>query len=512
MNKITKATIGLILVTVISKILGFGREIVLGNLYGATMYSDVYIVAMNIPGTLFSLIGTAIGTTFIPLYYENYNLGGKKKAIEFTNNILNIVFILGILLSVMGFLFAQPLVKIFAMGFEAEEMKLAIKFTRIMIAGTIFMGISGIMSSFLQVNEDFIIPGLIGIPYNLIIIISIILSVKINIYILPIGTLFAMISRFIFQVPFSYNKGYKYDVVLNIKDEYVKKIIWLVAPVLIGVSVNQVNTMLDRTIASTLVEGSISALNYANRLNGFVMGLFIATLTSVIYPMLSRLSVENDKKKFTESIVNSINSIVLLVIPISVGAIVLANPIVKLLFQRGAFDESATSMTAIALVFYSIGMVGFGLRDILGKVFYSLQDTKTPMVNGAISMVINIVLNLIIVKFMGHAGLALATSISGIICILLLFRSLKKKIGYFGQDKIMKTTIKSLISAIVMGIVTYIMYNVLANILGIGFIQETIALLVSIGIGALVYGVLVIVLKVEELSMITNIIKKKITV
>ena len=183
---------------------------------------------------------------------------------------------------------------------------------------------------------------------------------------------------------------------------------WLIGPVLIGVAVNQINTMVDRTLASTLVEGSISALNYANKLNGFVMALFITSVGAVIYPMLSKLSSEDNKEKFISSVVQSINSVILLVIPISIGAIVLATPIVKLLFQRGEFDARATSMTAIALIMYSIGMVAFGLRDIIGKVFYALKDTKTPMINGAIAMIMNIVLNIILVKYLQLAEIGRA--------------------------------------------------------------------------------------------------------
>ena len=226
--------------------------------------------------------------------------------------------------------------------------------------------------------------------------------------------------------------------------------------------------------------------------------------------MLSRLSSEDNKEKFISSVVQSINSVILLVIPISIGAIVLATPIVKLLFQRGEFDARATSMTAIALIMYSIGMVAFGLRDIIGKVFYALKDTKTPMINGAIAMIMNIVLNIILVKYLQLAGLALATSISAIVCIFLLFGSLKKKIGYFGQDKIIKTTIKSIVAAVVMGIVTYFVYNIVSNLLGLGFANEAVSLAISVGVGAITYGILVVVLKVDEINVITDVMKKKL--
>ncbi len=183
MNKIAKTTIVLMIVTIISKFLGFGRELVLGVTYGTTLYSDIFITSMNIPNILFASIGNAIATTFIPLYFENENTVGEKKSLKFTNNILNIILLLALILSIIAFIFAEPLVKIFAMGFKGEELYYTVKFTKIMIFGGVAVILSNIMTSFLHVKDNFIVPGLISLPFNIIIIISIILSVKINIYI-----------------------------------------------------------------------------------------------------------------------------------------------------------------------------------------------------------------------------------------------------------------------------------------------------------------------------------------
>ena len=510
MSKVAKATIGLMIATIIAKILGFGRELVLASSYGASMYSDAYLTAMNIPVVLFTIIGTTLGTVLIPMYFEINSELGESKALNFTNNVFNMVIAICIVLAILGFIFTEQLVKVFAIGFEGQTLKVAIDFTRITIIGIVFTGLSYVMTAYLQIKNNFTVPGLISVPKNIIIITSIVLSVKYNPYIMIWGTLIGISTEFLFQLPFAIKSGYKYQPYINIKDKYIKKMSWLIGPVLIGVAVNQINTMVDRTLASTLVEGSISALNYANKLNGFVMAMFITSVAAVIYPMLSKLSSEDNKEKFTSSVVQSINSVILLVIPISVGAIVLATPIVKLLFQRGEFDARATSMTSIALIMYSIGMLAFGLMDILGKVFYALQDTKTPMINGAMAMVMNIVLNIILVRYLKLAGLALATSIAAIICIFLLFGSLKKKMGYFGQDKIIKTTSKSIISALVMGVVTYFAYDMVSNLLGVGFVKEAISLVVSIAIGAIIYGILVILLKVDEVNNIISMINKKL--
>lgn len=511
MSNLAKSAFWLMVVTMLSKVVGFARELVLGYFYGTSAYSDIYITAMNIPLVVFAAIGTALATTFIPLYHEALEEGGKNGALRFSNNIISIVSILSILLAILGYIFAEPLVKLFAMNFTGEKLELTIYFVRVMIIGILFIGLSNIMTSYLQIQGDFTIPGMIAFPNNIIIIISIIMSaIMKNIDILAIGGLLGMVSQFLFQVPFAIKKGYKFKPVINLKDKYLKKMLWLVLPVFIGVAVSQVNTMVDRSLASGLGDGVITALNNANRLNGFVLGLFIATLGAVIYPTLSKLSNENNQEKFAESVATSVNCVNLVALPTTVGAIVLATPVVRILFQRGAFDETSTALTATALVFYSVGMVGVGLRDILGKVFYSLKDTKTPMINGIIAVILNIVLNIALVKVMGHGGLALATSLSAIICILLLFGSLKKKIGYYGQDKIKSTFLKSLISSLIMGVVTYFVYKFLSGMLGLGFIQEAISLGVSVAIGTIVYAILVVVLKVEEIYMLIDMIKKKI--
>ena len=169
-------------------------------------------------------------------------------------------------------------------------------------------------------------------------------------------------------------------------------------------------------------------------------------------------------------------------------------------------------MTSVALVFYSIGMIGFGLRDILGKVFYSLQDTRTPMINGAIAMGLNITLNILFVKFtnMQLAGLALATSTAALVTVTMLFISLRIKIGPFGGKAILSVFIKSIVSALLMAIITIIIYRKVSYFLGIGTINEVMTLAVAIIVGAIVYGISIIVLKVDEVNLILNGLKSKI--
>lgn len=510
MSKITKAAVSLMIATILSKILGFVRELTLASVYGTSAYSDAYLIALNIPTIIFACIGTALATSYIPLFYKIKEEREESNGIEFTNNLINIVIVICTLLIIIGFIFTENIVKLFAIGFQGQTLSLTINFTRVLLIGMVFMALTYIISSYLQAKEEFLIPGLIGIPYNIIVIASIFLSSNLNIHILVYGTLIAMASQFVYQFPSAYKKGFKYKPNLDIKDENIKKMLYLVIPVFIGVSVNQINALVDRTLASTLVEGSISALNYANRLNGFVIGLFIASISSVLYPILSNLSAKNSKQNFINALVKSINIVIIIMIPTTVAAITLATPIVKFLFQRGAFDFNATKMTSIALVYYSIGMVAFGLRDILSRAFYALQDTKTPMINGAIAMILNIILNLILVRYMAHGGLALATSISSLICIGLLFISLRRKIGSFGENKIFILFLKSSLASIVMGVIVKITYNYIHSILKTSFINEALTLGITVITGVSIYTLLINLLKVDEVNLILDKIKDKV--
>ncbi len=507
-NNTIKTTSLLIVATIVSKILGFSREIVLASTYGTSAYSDAYIISLTIPTILFSCIGGALATSYIPLFCDIIENEGTDTALDFTNNIINMVTLISLGIAIVGMIFTKQVVSIFAMGFSGEKLQLAICFTRILFISVFMIGINDILKGYLQINNSFIMPALTGIPFNLIIITSIVLSAKWNIYILIYGTLLGIFSQFIIQLIFSYKKNYTYKIYLNFKDQNIKKMIYLVMPVFVGVSVNQINSLVDRTLASTLREGSISALNYANRLNLFVMSLFVMSIITVIYPLLSSLSAKDNKEEFKASIVTVINAVTLLIIPISIGAMALSTPIVELLFQRGSFDVSGTKMTSTALFYYAIGMMGFGLRDVLSRVFYSLQDTKTPMINGAMAMVLNIILNFILVGYMGHGGLALATSISALIGVGLLFYSLRKKIGLFGGKDIFIVTIKVLISASIMGGMVKVFYNYISNLLGSGFIFETISLGSSMLVGAVIYFVLIFIFKIKEVNLFIQIIKK----
>jgi putative peptidoglycan lipid II flippase len=503
---VKKTAVILMIITIVAQMVGFLREVTLSYFYGTSFVSDAYLISLTIPETIFAFISAAIATSYIPMYSRISLNKDIDMANAFTSNILNFIFVLSTILIFVGLIFTEQIIKIFASGFEGETLNLAVSFTKISIFGMWFSGLISILSSFLQMKNRFIIVSLMSIPLNISIIFFIWLSEKFNVYYLSYGTVIGLVLQFLLIFPLVYKSGFSYRFILDIHDNYLKKIISLSIPVIIGVSVSQINTIVDRTMASHLSAGSISALSYSNRINALILGLFVATIITVIYPKISKLAAANNLNGLKKSINEAITFIIILVIPTSFGLMFLAQPIVKFIFGRGSFDINSINTTANALFFYSFGLVGWGLREILSRTFYSLQDTKTPMINSAIALILNIMLNILLIKYLGVGGLALATSLTAFISTVMLFIQLRKKIGSFNIYGLLIKTIKVSVASLTMGLIVKKVYTIFMGNLG-----PNLSLLLTIVCGGIIYFVIIDFLRVKEFEDIKGLIKKRLS-
>jgi len=266
----------------------------------------------------------------------------------------------------------------------------------------------------------------------------------------------------------------------------------------------QINHIVDKTLASRLVAGSISALTYAGRTKQIVSSLFLASLVTVVYPKISDYLARDEKKKLQATMTYSINLILLIVIPALTGLIILNRPIIQTLFFRGAFTERNVFMTSSALVFYSIGLAGSGMSLLVNKVYFAMNDSFTPMKMGFLTVALNIILNLLLVGPMGHNGLALATSIAGTFSATLLFWGLRKKKISVEYRRISKVFLKATFSSIIMGVVVFLLSNNFVEIAKGEASWQFVKLIAVCGIGAIVYGLLLYIFKVEEVREIVD--------
>ena len=429
----------------------------------------------------------------------------EEEANTFTSNLINLIILIGLFIFTVVFIFAKSIVMIFASGFDNETLVLAVKLTRITIISIFFNGVISIITGYLQIKNRYLLSAIFGLPANLIVIVSILLSKTLGVTTLAIGYVMAIAIQLILLLIIMKQERFQYTLVFEFRNNNIKSIIHMGIPLILGVSINEINILIDRTIASKVAIGGISALNYSSKLNGLIQGVFVMSISTVLYPILSKMSVGKDFPGIKRVLKQSINAISLLIIPAIVGSMVFSTEIISILFGRGAFSQDAITMTSTALRYYSIGMLGIGLQDIISKVFFSLEDMKTPMINSTIGIIVNIILNIILSKYLGIGGLALATSIASYCTVALLLINLRKKVGTFGFTQIIIAFIKILVSAVIMGVVSRTFFLLLTR-----SISSNISLVISIIIAIITYTLTIYFMKIEDADIIFDAIKQKI--
>lgn len=451
-NRMVKAAGFIMVASVLSKILGLGREMSIAAAFGATRTADAYYVALAIPAVLFAIVGAAITTIFIPIFTE-YRKKDEESFTILANSTLNAILLVVGILAILGMVFTPLLVKLIAPGFSGADFELTVSLTRILLPAIILMGINHWSIGFLHSKQHFFAPALIGIPYNIIIITIVFLSAAAyGVYGLAIGTLIAISSQFLIQMPALKREGFEYRRILDWQHPGLKKATTLIVPVILGTGATQLSGVVDRILASNLTEGSIAALNYASRVNGLPHGLFTIAIITVMYPTLSDYAAEGDLNRFMYTLRKGMKSIAFIVLPTMVGLVILREEIVRLLFERGNFTPESTAMTAFALGFYALGLLAMGWKDLLAKAFFSLKDTKTPMYVGIGVVSLNIVLSIILVRYLAHGGLALATAIALTVGALTLLYLLRHKLGSIGGREVLSGLVKMIILSSLMAI------------------------------------------------------------
>lgn len=502
-----KIVLVLMIIAVLSKVVGFFREIVLSYFWGATNISDAYLISTTIPTTIFTFIGAGITTGFIPIYTEVKDKKGNLFSNVFVNKLLLSSLVICIILIIIGEIFCGPIVKVFASGFNQDTFNVAVAFTRVSLFEIGFSTIMYIMTAYLQSENSFIPAACAAFPMNLMTIISIFLSSKGNYYYLCIGCLAASFAQAAFLIPFAIKKGFRVVKTTNIfSDANIKEMFMLALPTIIGTSVNDINVLVDRTLASQISIGGISALNYASKINAILQGIIVLSIVSYIYPQIAALAVKNEKKALNKLTNEAVTTINLIIIPASCIILMFSRECISLVYGRGAFDETAITMTSSILAFYSIGMIANGLREVYSRILFAYKDSKTPMINGALGMVINIILNIVLSGIIGIDGLALSTSISSFFILALLIYSLfKKKIWKPSKDFIISTS-KIVLLTIVMCIVIRLFIILFSNYIYIN--NEYLRICISIFIGAIVYIFGAIILRIKEVTSILLLLKR----
>lgn len=491
-----------------SKLFGFVREMVMANFFGASYITDAYVMAIAVPSIIFGGLLSAVSVAFIPIYSNTIEQEGDDAANSFTSGVLNVLAAAALIAGILGLIFSDQVVYVFASGFEGETATLTSYFLRVTFFYLIFSATADILEAFLRYKGVFIPQVAFGFIQNIILIGVIVFSAYTSYYYLVFGYLLVYFIRLCIMTSIAKKRDFRYYPNVQI-DKTVKHIISLSLPVFIGNSANQISSFVDKTLASGLPEGSVSALNYGNLLVAMISGLTISIMTTIIYPKLAQANATNDSKRLTNIVETGISLIVIVAAPCTLGAMIYSNQVVQIVYERGAFDPLATSMTGTAFLYYVIGLTFYSMVILFNQVYYSKHNMKSPVIFGIISVIIDIIMNLILVKPMAHGGLALSTSIGAICGTIFLYTNLKKQYQEIREIIIFRKLIKILVSSAISVGASFLTYQFIILPLNGIFVARTVQLLLAVGVAGLIYLLLLYLLKIEELNLLTGLIKRK---
>ena len=497
-----KTAVLLILMLTLSKVFGFVRELTLSRYFGAEAISDAFLIASAIPVTIFGFVGTGLVNSFIPIYTEIDEESGRAKADKFLSNFVNVLLVVLIAFSILAFIFINPLVRLNALKANPETFALAVSFSRITIFGIAATALLSIFSGYLQVRQRFLVVPISGIVMNLVTIAFIIASDRTgHPILLAFGILVSTLAQLLIVLFFVKKEHYHHANGINFRDPKLQMLLVLSLPIIFGSSVDQINQMIDRTMASGFSDGAISLVNYANRINDSIIGLFVTSITSIFFPIIASLAVQKKMTKLKLEIKETINTIAVIVIPASLGLFFLSYPIARIAFFRNTPTAKMTlediNMISIIMRMSAVGTLAFAIRQVFVRVFYSLKDSVRPVIYSAIGVGCNVILNLILGKLMGLPGLALATSLSAYISVFLLTVSLRKKIGPFNFKAILIT----------MAFVAHRLYRFAYLSLHLSFIMS---LGISVLVGVILYVVLMFFMNVDEYDKMLETVLRKL--
>ena len=419
--------------TLLSRVLGFVRDLVFAQLFGASAGTDAFFVAFKIPNFLRRLFAEgAFSVAFVPVLVEYKTQRSFTELKYFVDRVAGTLGGILLLVTLFGVVGAPLLVLLFAPGFIADpgKLELAGDMLRLTFPYLFFISLTAFAGGILNAHNRFGVPAFTPVLLNLSLIgCALWLSPQMEqpVVALAWGVLIAGIAQFLFQLPFLHRLGLLPRFRIAPRDEGVRRIAKLMLPALFGVSVTQLNLLLDTLIASFLITGSISWLYYSDRLMEFPLGVLGVALGTVILPHLSSQHASASPGGFSQAIDWALRWTLLLGLPAAVGLLVLAGPMISTLFQSDVFLAEDVAMARRSLVAYSLGLVAFIMIKVLAPGYYARQDTRTPVRIAVIAMVSNMVMNIILVFPLAHAGLALATSLSASLNALLLFRGLRRE-------------------------------------------------------------------------------------
>lgn len=494
--------------TLTSRVLGLIRDVVSAKSFGTSWQWDGFIYAFMLPNFCRRVVGEgALSNAFIPVYNETLAKEGLIPARKFANVMLSFFatalagFLIVIQIVLNSMLLWLPMSPI---------LHLTVDLLRILFPYLWFISIYAMVMGVLNSHNHFFAPSLASIILDIMWIGGVVLvcplagpdlseQLQALSWVILLSGLFQLLA----ELPPLYKMGFRFKFMFTTAHQGLRKTLRLLVPAVINFAVVQINILVDMTLGLLIGAGANSSLWYGSRLMQFPLGVFSTAIGTALLPMVSRLSAEGNWEAAKRTLSFALRAVFLIVLPSSVGLIVLREPIVKMLFERGEFDALSTMRTASVLLFYSIGLFAHAGQTIIASAFYAVQDPKTPMKMGIFALIVNTILNFILMGPMKESGLALATSIAGIGEFLILLWLYSKKVKDFPIRNVVYSFFKIFAASLCMGLLSWFTFPFIekeASLFARGWALLALSVFLTIGLSVISYIIFCFLLRVHEMT------------
>jgi putative peptidoglycan lipid II flippase len=506
-RQIARASIIVMATFLVSRLLGLLRDVVIGAQFGTSGEYDAYVAAFRIPDIIYTLIaGGILVSAFLPTFTGYLAKEDRAGAWRLASAVINLVVVVLVAVAFIAALLAEPIVRyLLAPGFSPEAQALTVQLMRVLLIPPIIFGVSGVVMGILYAHQSFWLPGLAPSMYNLGIIFgAIVLAPTLDVFGLAIGAIIGALLHLLIQVPGLRRVKMQYSARLAVRDPGVQEVIRLMIPRMFGVAVVQLTFLVETILASWLATGAVSALNYAWRVMLLPQGVVAQSVATAAFPTFADQYARGQFTQLRSSLAATVRSILFIAIPASLGLLVLREPIVQLLFERGQFTATSTAIVAMALGGYALGLIGHSGVEILARAFYALHDTKTPVLLGVLALAIDLVMGLSLINVLGVLGLALANMTAASIEMILLIVVIRRRLGGLDDRRVALAAVKTTTAALLMGLAVWGFLSVTA---GSSVVVRTLGGMI---LGAGVYLVAAWLLRSEELHSVLGIVKRRL--
>lgn len=502
----------IIVITLIGKLMGLYRDRLIAITFGTGMDANAFLTASLIPRVFFDVVfASAITSCFIPIFNEYLTRDGEKRGFFFAHSFITLMICATAVITVLGMLFSGVLVDIFGKGFDGDTAALCRELLIFMFPTVIFTGVAFAFVGILQSLGEFNVPAAISIVSNGVIILYFLLfGDDFGVYGLAVAFLLGWLGQALIQLPSLKKRDYIYRPRSFLQEEGIQKVLILMAPVMVSTWVQPINISVATRFASFLYEGSgASAIQYANNLYTVLIGVIVLSITNVIFPKMAKLSAGNNEVGFARVISVSMRSVNFLLIPLTVGTMVLSGDAVNLIYGGGEFDAFSLTITKNVLFWLSLGMLGFGAQTVLTRAYFAAQKGKAPLMAGVAAILVNAVCCYGFVRWLGLSGLALASSLAAVVNAAFLWVPLQRKYKALWNKILCFSYLKMIFAAVVMGGILLFLRDVVvldaaaSTFLKLGvFFGETLA-------GVIVYLSVAYAVKLEETAVVFGYFRRK---